>query len=159
VKLDQLINGYTGTIGGYMVDLFDAIYDMNSDAPKAAKRFEQMPVIKRFLVDPQARGQVTAFYELKNSVDEAVRTVNLLERNMQPQEWGEYFQENKGLFAVKDYVLDLEKSMKQYREMKNFVRASSMDADQKKDIILNITTLENQLASNIQQIKKMSSGQ
>jgi hypothetical protein len=34
-----------------------------------------------------------------------------------------------------------------------------MDADQKKDIILNITTLENQLASNIQQIKKMSSGQ
>jgi hypothetical protein len=159
VKLDQLINGYTGTIGGYMVDLFDAIYDMNSDAPKAAKRFEQMPVIKRFLVDPQARGQVTAFYELKNSVDEAVRTVNLLERNMQPQEWGEYFQENKGLFAVKDYVLDLEKSMKQYREMKNFVRASNMDADQKKDIILNITTLENQLASNIQQIKKMSSGQ
>ena len=159
VKLDQLINGYTGTIGGYMVDLFDAIYDMNSDAPKAAKRFEQMPVIKRFLVDPQARGQVTAFYELKNSVDEAVRTVNLLERNMQPQEWGEYFQENKGLFAVKDYVLDLEKSMKQYREMKNFVRAANMDADQKGDIILNITTLENQLASNIQQIKKMSSGQ
>ena len=159
VKLDQLINGYTGTIGGYMVDLFDAIYDMNSDAPKATKRFEQMPVIKRFLVDPQARGQVTAFYELKNSVDEAVRTVNLLERNMQPQEWGEYFQENKGLFAVKDYVLDLEKSMKQYREMKNFVRAANMDADQKGDIILNITTLENQLASNIQQIKKMSSGQ
>jgi succinate dehydrogenase/fumarate reductase-like Fe-S protein len=78
---------------------------------------------------------------------------------MQPQEWGEYFQENKGLFAVKDYVLDLEKSMKQYREMKNFVRAANMDADQKGDIILNITTLENQLASNIQQIKKMSSGQ
>jgi succinate dehydrogenase/fumarate reductase-like Fe-S protein len=64
-----------------------------------------------------------------------------------------------GLLGTKDYVLDLEKSMKQYREMKNFVRASSMDADQKKDIILNITTLENQLASNIQQIKKMSSGQ
>jgi hypothetical protein len=158
-KVDALIRGYTGTLGGYMVDLFDAIYDMNSDAPKAAKRFEQMPVIRRFAVDPQARGQVTAYYELKNAVDEAVRTSNLLERNMQPQQWGEYFEENKGLFAIKDYILDLEKSMKQYREMKNFVRASSMDADQKKDIILNITTLENQLASNIQEIKKMSSGQ
>jgi len=158
-KVDALIRGYTGTLGGYMVDLFDAIYDMNSDAPKAAKRFEQMPVIRRFAVDPQARGQVTAYYELKNAVDEAVRTSNLLERNMQPQQWGEYFEENKGLFAIKDYILDLEKSMKQYREMKNFVRASSMDADQKKDIILNIITLENQLASNIQEIKKMSSGQ
>ena len=159
VKIDEMIRGYTGTIGGYMMDLFDAIYDMNTDAPKAAKRFEQMPVIRRFAVDPLARGQVTAYYELKNSVDEAVRTANLLERNMNPQEWGEFMQENMGLFATKDYVLDLEKSMKQYREMKNFVRASTMSAGEKKDIIANITELENNLASNIQQIKKMTAAQ
>jgi hypothetical protein len=159
VKIDEMIRGYTGTIGGYMMDLFDAIYDMNTDAPKAAKRFEQMPVIRRFAVDPLARGQVTAYYELKNSVDEAVRTANLLERNMKPQEWGEFMQENMGLLATKDFVLDLEKSMKQYREMKNFVRASTMDAEGKKDIIANITELENNLASNIQEIKKMIDAQ
>ena len=159
VKIDEMIRGYTGTIGGYMMDLFDAIYDMNTDAPKAAKRFEQMPVIRRFAVDPLARGQVTAYYELKNSVDEAVRTANLLERNMKPQEWGEFMQENMGLLGTKDFVLDLEKSMKQYREMKNFVRASTMDAEGKKDIIANITELENNLASNIQEIKKMIDAQ
>jgi hypothetical protein len=154
-----MIRGYTGTLGGYMMDLFDAIYDLNTDAPKAAKRFEQMPVIRRFAVDPLARGQVTAYYELKNSVDEAVRTANLLERNMKPQEWGEFMQENMGLLGTKDYVLDLEKSMKQYREMKNFVRASTMDAGEKKDITTNITELENNLASNIQEIKKMIDAQ
>jgi hypothetical protein len=159
VKIDEMIRGYTGTLGGYMMDLFDAIYDLNTDAPKAAKRFEQMPVIRRFAVDPLARGQVTAYYELKNSVDEAVRTANLLERNMKPQEWGEFMQENMGLLGTKDYVLDLEKSMKQYREMKNFVRASTMDAGEKKDIITNITELENNLASNIQEIKKMIDAQ
>lgn len=159
VKVDELIRGYTGTIGGYMMDLFDAIYDMNSDAPKAAKRFEQMPVIRRFAVDPEARGQVTAYYELKNAVDEATRTANLLERNMNPQEWGEFMEENMGLLATKDYVLDLEKSMKQYREMKNMVRASTMSADEKKDVILDIIKLENQLASNIQEIKKMIAAQ
>jgi Holliday junction resolvasome RuvABC DNA-binding subunit len=159
VKIDEMIRGYTGTLGGYMMDLFDAIYDLNTDAPKAAKRFEQMPVIRRFAVDPLARGQVTAYYELKNSVDEAVRTANLLERNMKPQEWGEFMQENMGLLGTKDYVLDLEKSMKQYREMKNFVRASTMDAGEKKDITTNITELENNLASNIQEIKKMIDAQ
>ena len=155
VKLDAMIRGYTGTLGGYMVDLFDAVYDMNSDSPKAAKRFEQMPVIKRFLVDPEARGQVTAYFELKNSVDEAVRTANLLERNMKPEEWGEFFQENQGLFATKSYISDLDKSMKEYREMKGFIRASNMGAKEKRDISLDITKLENQLASNIQEIKKM----
>ena len=159
VKIDEMIRGYTGTLGGYMMDLFDAIYDLNTDAPKAAKRFEQMPVIRRFAVDPLARGQVTAYYELKNSVDEAVRTANLLERNMKPQEWGEFMQENMGILATKDYVLDLEKSMKDFREMKTFVRASEMDANAKKDIISNITELENNLASNIQEIKKMIAAQ
>jgi hypothetical protein len=159
VKIDEMIRGYTGTLGGYMMDLFDAIYDLNTDAPKAAKRFEQMPVIRRFAVDPLARGQVTAYYELKNSVDEAVRTANLLERNMKPQEWGEFMQENMGILATKDYVLDLEKSMKDFREMKTFVRASEMDAKAKKDIISNITELENNLASNIQEIKKMIDAQ
>jgi len=159
VKIDEMIRGYTGTLGGYMMDLFDAIYDLNTDAPKAAKRFEQMPVIRRFAVDPLARGQVTAYYELKNSVDEAVRTANLLERNMKPQEWGEFMQENMGILATKDYVLDLEKSMKDFREMKTFVRASQMGAEEKKNIISNITELENNLASNIQEIKKMIAAQ
>lgn len=159
MKVDQMIRGYTGTLGGYMVDLFDAIYDMNSDSPKATKRFEQMPVIKRFAVDPQARGQVTAYYELKNSVDEAVRTANLLERSMKPQDWADYVQENQGLFLTKDYVLDMEKSMKDFREMKIFVRASDMDADEKRDIVLDITTMENNMASNIQHIKKMIAAQ
>jgi hypothetical protein len=159
MKVDQMIRGYTGTLGGYMVDLFDAIYDMNSDSPKASKRFEQMPVIKRFAVDPEARGQVTAYYELKNSVDEAVRTANLLERSMKPQDWADYVQENQGLFLTKDYVLDMEKSMKDFREMKTFVRASDMDADEKRDITLNITTMENNMASNIQHIKKMIAAQ
>ena len=159
MKVDQMIRGYTGTLGGYMVDLFDAIYDMNSDSPKASKRFEQMPVIKRFAVDPQARGQVTAYYELKNSVDEAVRTANLLERSMKPEDWVDYVQKNQGLFVTKDYVLDMEKSMKDFREMKTFVRASDMDADEKREITLDITTMENNMASNIQHIKKMIAAQ
>ena len=154
MKIDQIIQGYTGTIGSYMSQLIDSIYDMHTDNPKASLRFEQMPVVKRFLLDPDARGQVTAYFDLKNSVDEATRTANLLERSMNFEEWGKYYSQNIGLFAVKDYILDLDKTLKEYRDMKNMVRSLPMGADEKRDSILAITRLENQLNSNIQLLKK-----
>lgn len=154
MKIDQLINGYTGTMGMYMVDLMDSVYDMHSDSPKPSKRFEQLPVFKRFLVDPEARGQVTSYYDLKNSVDEATRTENLLQRSMKFEEYGEYMKDNIKMFAVKSYVLDLEKTMKQYNEMKLMIRNSKMDADAKRDALLNIQRAENQLTQNIQMLKK-----
>ena len=137
----------------YAVDLMDAIYDMHSDSPKPSKRFEQLPVFKRFVVDPEARGQVTSYYDLKNSVDEATRTENLLQRSMRFEEYGQYMKDNIKMFAVKSYVLDLEKTLKQYNEMKVMIRASKMDADAKRDALLNINRAENQLTANIQQLK------
>ena len=154
MKVDHLINGYTGSLGMYMVEILDAIMDMNSDSPKAAKRFEQTPVLKRFLLDPEAKGNVSAYYEMKNSVDEVVRTSNLLERTSNYKEWGPYMEDNIKLLATKDYILDLENSMKEFREMQVLIRSSSLSADEKRDALLNITKAQNALTSNIQLLKK-----
>jgi hypothetical protein len=158
MKIDQLISGYTGTMGMYLMNLMDAVYDMNTDSPKPARRFEQMPLIRRFAVDPEARGNVTAYYELKNSVDSIVRTSNMLERTMNYEELPGYLMDNMRMLASKDYVLDLEKTMKEFREMKILIRSASMDADAKKEAILAIDQMENQLTSNIQYIKKLAKG-
>jgi hypothetical protein len=157
VNVDHVIKGYTGTIGQYAVEVFDALYNLNSDTPKPSKRFEQLPVIKRLALDPDARGQVTAFFDLKNSVDEVVRTSNFLERTLKPEEYAEYVRENKGILATKDYVRSLEGTMKDFREMKNTIRYMQMDADRKQQLILNIERLENRLTSNIGKIRDMAS--
>jgi hypothetical protein len=158
MKIDQLISGYTGTMGMYLMNLMDAVYDMNTDSPKPSRRFEQMPLIRRFALDPEARGNVTAYYELKNSVDSIVRTSNMLERTMNYEELPGYLMDNMKMLASKDYILDLEKTMKEFREMKILIRAASMDADAKKDAILSIDQMENQLTSNIQYMKKLAKG-
>ncbi len=155
IKIDQLINGYTGTMGMYAVDLMDAIFNTMTDSPKPSKRFEQMPVIRRFAVDPEARGTVTAYYDLKNAVDQVVRTMNLLEKSMDYEGYGEYMQENMKLLAARDYVLDMEKTLKELREGKNTVRVSTMDADAKRDSLTTIGQIENGLTSNIQDLKKI----
>jgi hypothetical protein len=141
-------------MGMYAFSLMDSIYKLNSDSTDASKRFEQSPVIKRFLLDPEARGTVTAYYETKNATDAVVRTAGLLERTMNYKEWAPYYKENIKMIATNDYLLDLEKSMKNFREMKMIIRASKMSPDQKRDALLNVTKAENKLTSNIQVIKK-----
>jgi hypothetical protein len=106
------------------------------------------------MVDPEARGQITAYYDLKNSVDQVVRTSNYLERSMDFEQYGKYMQDNIKMFAARDYINDLEKTMKEFREMKNLIRISQMDADTKRDNITNIGRLEQQLTQNIKTLKK-----
>jgi hypothetical protein len=154
LKLDHLIGGFTGTMGMYAFSLMDSIYKINGDSTDASKRFEQSPVIKRFLIDPEARGTVSAYYEIKNATDAAVRTASLLERTQNFKEWGPYMKEHGKMLATHDYILDLEKTMKDFREMKMLIRASKMDPDKKRDALLGVTKAENSLTANIQTIKK-----
>jgi hypothetical protein len=156
MKLDHLIKGFTGTIGMYGVDIIDSVLDLNSNSPKVSKRFEQLPVIKRFALDPEARGAVTAYYDLKNSVDETTRTINLLERTGNFDAWGEYYKDNMNLLATKDYVSDLEKDMKEIREMKVMIRSSTISGDDKRDALVSLNRMENQLVSNIKEIRKFA---
>jgi len=157
IMLEHLWKGYTGTMGMYMVDAIDSIINLNSDVPKASKRFEQMPFIKRFALDPEARGSVSSYYDLKDSVDQAVRTSNLLEKTGNYQDIGEYMQENAGLLATDDYVKSMDKSMKDLQNEATIVRSSGMSADEKRDALKAIGEAQNALTANVQYLKKMMS--
>jgi hypothetical protein len=154
LKLDQLIKGYTGTMGGYVIDVVDAMASEFSDVPKASKRLEQMPIIKRFALDPEARGSVTQFYELQKSVDTFVRTANLLEKTARPEEYAKYVQENIDMLGAKDYVRETEKVMKELRDMKKVVNSMDMKPDEKRDLLVDIGRAETSLTANIKTIKK-----
>ena len=144
-------------MGTYAVDALDVLIGLNSDIQKPSKRIEQMPFIRRFALDPEARGNVTAYYELKNAVDEAVRTSNLLERTGRVEDFVEYQQENMPLLASNDYVNSLYKTLKEFNLMKQQIRTSTMDADDKRDAILAIEQSESALLSQIKDYKKMIS--
>ena len=152
--IDHIIGGYTGTFGMYAVDAIDAITASNSDVPKASKRFEQMPVLRRFLLDPEARGNVTAYYDLKNATDEAVRTSNFLERTMNFQDLSEYSQDTIKMLASADLVKSMDKDMKELNDAASQVRASGMDADAKRDLLTAINRAQNNMTANIKLIKK-----
>jgi hypothetical protein len=154
IKVDHIIKGYVGTMGMYGIDTIDMVLDQFGDSPKATKRFEQLPVIKRFALDKEARGNVTQYYELKDAVDTVVRTINLLEKTGESEEYVEYLTKNQGTLAFKDYIQDTEKTMKSLREMRTAIRTSQMDGDEKRDALLEISKAESAITSEIQTIKK-----
>jgi hypothetical protein len=154
LKIDHILQGYTGTIGMYAVQLIDSVLNANDNSPHASKRFEQLPIIKRFALDPEARGNITQFYALKNATDEAVTTLNFLERSGDAEAYAKYFEENAGILANKDYVNSIEKQMKSYREMRAMVQSAEMTGDEKRDILTDIGRAENALNENIKEVKK-----
>jgi len=155
LKVDHVLQGYTGTIGMYLVQVTDSVLSANDNSPNASKRFEQLPIIKRFAVDPEARGNITQFYALKNATDEAVTTLNFLERSGDAEAYAKYFEENIGILANKNYVNSIEKQMKGYREMRAMVQAAEMTGDEKRDLLIDIGRAENALNENIKEVKKM----
>jgi hypothetical protein len=154
IIVDHIMKGYTGTLGMYAIDLIDSVLFNNEDSPKPAKRPEQMPVVKRFMVDKEAKGTVTAYYDLKNSVDEVVRTVNLMERTGNAEGLGDYVEKNAYLLGVKGYISSVEKQMKGLREAAIQIRSSDMSAEEKRDSLSAITQAQNAMTSNIREIKK-----
>ena len=157
VKIDHLWKGYTGTMGTYLVDVVDSVLNLHADVPKASKRFEQMPVIKRFALDPDATGKISAYYELKDSTDEVIRTINFLEKNQKFSEMAEYQKDHLNILATEDYVKEIAKTYKELDEFRAFVVSSKMDADAKRDALLNISKMKSNMVSNVQELKKRMS--
>lgn len=155
MKIDNLIRGYTGTLGTYAVMALDAIMRGEGDPTKASMKAEQLPVVKRFFASPEGTGTISAYYDLKQQVDEAVRTINFLERTGGYEDLQAYLQDKGGkMLAIKPYIQTLEKDMTMLRDVRRAVQASSMEPDSKREVLDNIRSAEVALTSRIQYIKK-----
>jgi hypothetical protein len=154
IMIDHIMQGYTGSMGMYAVDLVDSILFSNGDSPKPAKRFDQLPVIKRFAVNKEAKGTMTSYYELKNSVDEVVRTVNVLEKQGNGEDLGNYMEKNAQLFGMRNYISSMEKQMKIMREATIQIRSSGMSAEEKMESLSAITQAQNSMTAGIRQLRK-----
>ena len=157
VLIDNVIRGYTGTLGTYFVMALDAVMRGEGDPTKATLRMEQMPVIKRFFASPDASGNVTAYYELKQRVNQAVATINFYERTGDYEKMIEFMEERKGaqLLAIKPLIQALDKNMQELRETRSAILLSSMDPDEKRDALTTIQKAQVALTRNMQEVKKM----
>jgi hypothetical protein len=150
LKIDHIYQGYTGTMGMYLSDVVDSIFNTTS---KPTNRFEQTPIIKRFLIDHEATGQVSQFYDLKNRVETAVRTINDLKSSGSP-DLLEYAQEHGKEYAMRGQVQMVAKKLQELKKQALQIRTSDMDPDQKRDLLLENVRAQNATVGGIRQFKE-----
>jgi hypothetical protein len=162
IKIDHIVQGYTGTMGMYLVNTLDAIFDAMSDKQKPSLRIEQYPILKRFMIDSEAKGSVSAYFELKKAVDETVRTVNALEAGGQGEELADFIEgkhrmfglDTASLLGARGFITNMDAKMKPLLENARKIRASEMDPDEKREALSTINEALISMTSNIQEIKK-----
>jgi hypothetical protein len=154
IMLEHVWQGYTGTLGMYAASLVDSMYSANSLSQKPNLRFEQLPVVKRFAIDPLASGRKSEFYDLKNSVDSVVRTSNFLSTNSMFKEQIEFTKDNMGLYATKEYVSLMEQRLSELRGVRRqYMQSTSMSGEEKKNSIAAVIKMEQTLLGNIDAIR------
>ena len=152
IQIENVVRGYTGTMGMYAVNMLDSFFASQGDPVKATTRAEQLPVVKRFFASDS--GTVAQYYDLKEEVDEVVRTVNFLSLN-DPDKLEGYLKDNENTYMLKDFVSSIEKDMKQIREYRNAVNADKdMGGDEKRAILDELHEYEIALTSDIKAIRK-----
>ena len=152
-KIDNFIRGYTGTLGTYAMMMLDSALEQEGDPPRAAKRMEQMPIIKRFFASNT--GTVSAYYDLKEEVDTVVTTVNMLQRTGNSEDLKTYLEENKNLYGLKSYVATLDKNMKQLNQATRLINASkTMSSDEKREALDKINDAKIKLTERVKLLRK-----
>jgi hypothetical protein len=156
VKVDNLIKGYTGTLGTYAAMMLDSVMRGEGDPTKASLKLEQMPVFKRFFSPSEGTGTISAYYELKDAVETSTRTINFLERTGNTEDLQQYMLGKGGkLQGIKPYIQTLDKDMTQLRDVRKMVMMSQMEPDKKREVLDNLRSAEVGLTSRIQSVRKM----
>jgi hypothetical protein len=153
IKIDHLIRGYTGNMGMYATSMLDTVLASQDDPVRATKRFEQLPVIKRFFSTDS--GSIEAFYALKGEVDETVRTVNNMSRT-NPQELKEYLdQKHLNLYGLRSYINVMSNYMDNIRAARNSINLNkNLTADEKQERLERLHQAEVKVTENIRALRK-----
>jgi hypothetical protein len=153
IKIENLIRGYTGTMGTYATMLLDAIYRGQGDPTKASMRLEQMPVIKRFFASDS--GTISAYYDMKGDIDQITRTISVLERTGNNEDLKEYLQEKGKLYGLKNYVNIIDKDMKRLRQMQIAItNSTTMEAEAKREALDAIHERQVAITARIKMLRK-----
>ena len=135
IKLEYLMRGYGGTLGGYLLGMTDAMLRQATGRDFLTPRIDQMPVLKRFFGTEFGGGLQQQFYELRGESDRLIQTINKMKKENRWDELQAYVANRKGLVSTRSQVLALDRFMANWRRQRDRVLHSDLSTKVKKDLI------------------------
>ena len=129
MKIEYVLKGYTGTLGGYALSVIDSMVRTATGSPYIPNNafnnptnWAQLPVFKRLLVDSnQMGGLQQQFYELRGEVNKVTQTMNSLKKQKRFDELATYRANNQGTMNVKNQVRSMERYLDNYRKKRDAI--------------------------------------
>ena len=143
MKIDHVLYGYTGTIGGYIIDAIDHLVLKNPDVTGVDSvppemSIDQYPVLKRFMISKFSSGDRQDFYRLRSEVEKVTGSMRKLEKN-------DRYDELEALLRAKGHLANLSTDvnyiskhltrLRKQREEIERLPASLMSAKEKREAI------------------------
>ena len=137
IKIEHVINGYTGTLGGYVLDIIDVFTRSMTGTPLIPPNINDVPVLKRLFIDlDKSGGLQQQFYELRSEVERATITLNKLKDQGRYDELTAYREHNKGIFQVKSQINAINRYMGNYRKKRDrIMQRTDISMSAKSDMI------------------------
>ena len=122
MKIDYVMRGYAGTLGGYLLSMADTGTRMITGTPILPNNVElsRLPLMRRLTFDSKkAGGLQQQFYELRGEVDSVVQTINKLNTDGRADEAVAYRSNMQGVLNVKGQIRSMERYLSAWRTRRN----------------------------------------
>ena len=149
IKVDNLIRGYTGSMGVALAQAFNFAMPTAGTPEQATKRLSDMPVVGPLFQPPDAGGIVGAVYDRMTEINEVKRTYDKLIKDGRRAEAQAFLQENSDSYAKSAVAGNVQAQMSKITQAVNAIKASSMTPDEKRERLTALQDLRIRLAASV----------
>ena len=140
LKVDHIMYGYLGTLGGYALDTVDMILRSpaltgEKEAVLPARRVYEYPVMKRFFGSEYASGAKEDFYQMNREILRLVTSLNQLKERGDAEKYEAYLQSKGHLLGLRDSTNYIANELSKLRKQRTMIERSDMTAEQKRDMV------------------------
>lgn len=152
LRLQHMIEGYTGSMGKYVVSTTDAMYNsLFTDKVMPAKREYDMPVIKAFVRGGESNDKyVDRLYQMQEKVGQFYGTLKAYKDQKMMEEYRAFKQENSSVLAARRSI---EKSVARMQKLNKQTKAiyanDNMTPEAKRQALDELTVKKNELAKEV----------
>jgi len=158
IVIDQLVSGYGGPMGSYIMQGVGMLMEgMDAGPERLPRDITQLPMIKRFLLDAESRSpkSVAQAYELFRVVDEVNRSFSRLRQTGDTEAVMDYLAENKDVLSYKKYIYKLFDGLNKISARERQIeRDETMTRDEKFEAMRKLREVRARLTSQISEINK-----
>ena len=149
IKVDNLIRGYTGSMGVALAQAFNFAMPTAGTPEQATKRLSDMPVVGPLFQPQDAGGIVGAVYDRMTDINEVKRTYDKLIKDGRRAEAQAFMQENAESYAKSGVTGNVQAQMSKITQAVNAIKASSMTPDEKRERLTALQDLRIRLATSV----------